>query len=40
LGWSPDENFNTGILKTVKWYLNNKIWWEKLQDGRNEGMVE
>ena len=24
LGWSPVENFNTGILKTVEWYLNNK----------------
>ena len=32
LGWLPDENFNTGILKTVKWYLNNKVWWEKLQN--------
>ena len=40
LGWSPDENFNSGILKTVKWYLNNKVWWEKLQDDRNEGIVE
>ena len=40
LGWSPDENFNSGILKTVKWYLNNKEWWEKLQDDRNIGMVE
>ena len=40
LGWSPDENFNTGILKTVKWYLNNKDWWGKLQDDRNKGIVE
>ena len=32
LEWLPDENFNTGILKTVKWYLNNKVWWEKLQN--------
>ena len=40
LGWSPDENFNTGILKTVKWYLDNKIWWEKLQEDRNKGIVE
>jgi len=40
LGWSPGENFNTGILKTVKWFLNNKVWWEKLQDDRNNGMVE
>jgi len=40
LGWSPDENFNSGILKTVNWYLNNKAWWGKLQDYRNKGMVE
>ena len=40
LGWSPDENFNSGILKTVKWYLNKKEWWEKFQDDRNIGMVE
>jgi len=30
LGWNPDENFNSGILKTVKWYLNNKAWWKRL----------
>jgi dTDP-glucose 4,6-dehydratase len=35
LGWSPQENFNTGILKTVNWYLNNQIWWEELQNERN-----
>ena len=35
LGWSPDENFNSGILKTVEWHLNNKEWCEKLQDDRN-----
>ena len=40
LGWTPDESFNTGILKTVKWYLNNKVWWEKLHDNRNKGMAE
>ena len=39
LGWTPDESFNTGILKTVKWYLNNKVWWEKLQDDRNKETV-
>ncbi len=26
LGWKPAENFNTGILKTVKWYLDNTAW--------------
>jgi dTDP-glucose 4,6-dehydratase len=26
LGWSADENFESGIIKTIKWYLNNSIW--------------
>ena len=39
LGWSPDESFNTGILNTVEWYLNNTEWWEKLQDDRNKETV-
>ena len=30
LGWIPDETFNSGIKKTVKWFLDNKDWWEKL----------
>lgn len=29
LGWAPRETFETGIKKTVKWYLDNKRWWEK-----------
>ena len=40
LNWAPNETFETGIRKTVEWYLNNKEWWEKLQDDRNIGMVE
>ena len=36
---SPDESFNTGILKTVEWYLSNIGWWEKLQDDRNKETV-
>ena len=24
LGWKADENFESGILKTIEWYLNNK----------------
>ncbi|MCX8048048.1 MAG: dTDP-glucose 4,6-dehydratase [Methylohalobius sp.] len=26
LGWSPQENFDTGLSKTVRWYLNNRDW--------------
>lgn len=28
LGWSPHETFDTGLEKTVNWYLNNRVWWE------------
>jgi dTDP-glucose 4,6-dehydratase len=30
LGWEPKVTFEVGIKKTVKWYLDNKQWWEKL----------
>ena len=31
LGWQPEESFETGIKKTILWYLENQIWWEKIQ---------
>ncbi|WP_370577930.1 dTDP-glucose 4,6-dehydratase [Photobacterium sp. BZF1] len=33
LGWTPEETFETGIRKTVEWYLNNKTWWSRVLDG-------
>ena len=33
LNWKPQETFETGIIKTVKWYINNKKWWQMIQDG-------
>jgi dTDP-glucose 4,6-dehydratase len=30
LGWSPKHSFETGLLATVKWYLENRAWWEPL----------
>ncbi len=30
LGWQPLETFESGIRKTVKWYLNNKNWWKTI----------
>lgn len=33
LGWSPEETFETGIRKTVEWYLNNLDWCQRVQDG-------
>ena len=33
LGWTPTETFDTGIRKTVEWYLNNLDWCHRVQDG-------
>ena len=33
LGWEPQENFESGIRKTVEWYINNKKWCENIQNG-------
>ncbi|WP_211296641.1 dTDP-glucose 4,6-dehydratase [Neisseria iguanae] len=33
LGWHPQETFESGIRKTVEWYLNNKTWWSRVLDG-------
>ena len=37
LGWKPRENFETGIRKTVQWYLDNAWWWKPLREGRYAG---
>jgi len=31
LGWMPQEDFNSGIMKTIYWYLNNKSWSKKIR---------
>ena len=33
LGWSPAETFETGIRKTIQWYLDNESWWQHIQEG-------
>ena len=33
LGWVPEETFESGIEKTVLWYLNNHHWWQAVMDG-------
>ena len=33
LGWLPEETFETGIEKTIKWYLSNSEWCQHVQDG-------
>ena len=33
LGWKPQETFETGLRKTVLWYLENREWWQRVLDG-------
>jgi dTDP-glucose 4,6-dehydratase len=40
LGWKPAETFDTGIRKTVQWYLDNRDWVENVQSGGHLKWVE
>ena len=33
LGWQPKYTFETGIKETIKWYLENRTWWENIVNG-------
>jgi dTDP-glucose 4,6-dehydratase len=37
LGWRPAETFETGLRKTVQWYLDNRTWWERVRSGTYRG---
>ena len=37
LGWRPEENFDTGIRRTVQWYLDNKWWWQPIREKKYAG---
>ena len=37
LGWKPEETFETGIRKTVQWYLDNEWWWKPIHEKRYSG---
>jgi dTDP-glucose 4,6-dehydratase len=37
LGWQPLETFETGLRKTVEWYLTNRAWWERIRNGVYRG---
>lgn len=37
LGWTPQETFETGLRKTVEWYLENRSWWEAILNGSYRG---
>jgi len=37
LDWVPQETFETGLAKTVRWYLDNRPWWERIRSGVYRG---
>jgi dTDP-glucose 4,6-dehydratase len=37
LSWRPSESLETGLRKTVRWYLENRAWWEPIRTGRYRG---
>lgn len=37
LGWQPRETFETGLRKTVRWYLDNPAWWGRIRSGVYRG---
>ncbi len=40
LGWLPDTKFEDGIKKTIKWYLENRKWWEDIVNGEYQNYYE
>ena len=40
LGWYPETPFEVGIKKTIKWYLDNKEWWETIISGEYQNYYE
>lgn len=40
LGWLPATKFEDGIKKTIKWYLNNKEWWQHIINGEYKDYYE
>ena len=37
LGWKPEESFETGLRKTVRWYLDNNDWVSRVMTGAYRG---
>jgi dTDP-glucose 4,6-dehydratase len=44
LGWQPRESFEAGLERTIRWYLDNRAWWEPLRErvygGERLGLLE
>ena len=37
LGWKPSESFDTGLARTVRWYLDNEWWWRPIREKKYAG---
>lgn len=40
LGWEPETRFEDGIIKTIKWYLDNKVWMDRITSGEYKKYYE
>ncbi len=40
LNWRPQETFETGLRKTVQWYLDNQVWWQDCLDNTKQKLVK
>jgi dTDP-glucose 4,6-dehydratase len=40
LGWKPTESFDSGLLKTVQWYINHPQWVEQIRSGSYQSWIE
>ena len=39
LGWSPEESFQTGIEKTLSWYLDHQSWTDRVRSGAYQDWI-
>jgi dTDP-glucose 4,6-dehydratase len=37
LGWFAREHFDSGLRKTIQWFIDNRDWWQPLREGRYAG---
>ncbi len=40
LGWKPEQDFGAAINATIDWYLDNKVWWQRVQSGEYRKFFE
>ena len=40
LGWLPETKFADGIVKTIRWYLDNEAWWQPIISGEYQNYYE